>query len=363
LDPRVSRTTDAETVGNSTPQPLALPSVAPTKAVARFEGTAAPGLRVVLSAEGSTGDDLRYLWVQTRGPEVHLEPADVMRTSFLVPTGATDLAFHLVVAGRSGVDRKILEIPLDLHSRPSLPPVVVADAGDDQVAVVGHRVTLNGIRSTPRERTAYRWIQIAGAEVLEPIEEAWTYSFVPVEPGTYRFLLVVASEGVISRPDEVRVAVQAEGPSDVRPSARIDLVDRFTRGLIRSVEGGRAAADKLADAFEGLGERMSLYRTYEDLFSEASRRINAALPPDSSPCDEWDRLVFEPLSGQIVEGMRGAGLDLDRDEARIQPLSDDQKARLAALFRGIARGFRSGASDADAPAESANGNPSQNRGK
>ncbi len=359
-DARIARTAGPEAEGEAVPRALAIPSLAPTKAVARFEGTAAPGLSVVLSAEGSTGEDLRFLWVQTRGPEVHLDRPDAARATFLVPSGATDMAFHLVVAGRSGVDRKVLDIPIELHARPTLPPIVVADAGDDQVAVVGHRVTLNGIRSTPRERAAFRWIQVAGPEAIERNDEAWICSFVPVEPGIYRFLLVVAADGIISPPDEVRVAVQSEAPAEIRPSARIDLIDRFARGRIREVEGGRAAASRLADAFDGVAERMSLYRTYEDVFSEASRRIEAAVQAGTAPRDAWDRLVFEPLSGQIVEGMLGAGLDLDRDEARTQPLSGDQKARLAALFRGIGRGLRAGASDAEESAVSSNGKPSEN---
>jgi hypothetical protein len=315
-----------------------------SKAVAKFEGTAAPGLRIWLNAEGSRGDDLHFLWLQTRGPEVHLEKTDVARVPILVPGNAIELAFRLIVSGKSGMDQTSLDIPLELHARPSLPPLVVADAGDDQTGVVGHRITLNGIRSRPRERAAYRWIQVAGPAVSEPVEEAWIYSFVPTEPGLYRFVLVVAAEGVISPPDMVSVAVTA-GP----PAALADQPERQQQNpiagqahsRIRQIDDGLQYAHELATAFEDVAKRASVYSSYEELFSEISRRIDSALPREQTDREEWDRVVFIPLTKQIVQSLKQVGLDLNRDSAQTKPLSEVQKERLSALFLGIARGFRS----------------------
>lgn len=358
-DSRMTLTAGPAEPDAQVPQPPTIHALTAPKAVARFEGTAAPGLRVGLNAEGTTGAELRYLWVQTQGPEVRIDRADTPKASFIVPAGAKELAFHLIVAGRGGVDRKVVRIPVESAAMP-MPPVVAADPGDDQVAVVNHRVTLNGLRSIPSDRAAFRWIQVAGPEVLEWNEEGKTCSFVPVEPGTYRFLLVVAADGAISRPAAVQVVVESEGPPGVRPSARVDLIDRFARGCLRDIEGSRALATPLADAFDQVAERMPLYHDYAEAQSELVRRVGAILPTDAGRRDSWDRLVFEPLSDQIVEALRGTGLDLDGEGAELGKLTGEQRARLAALFRGIARGFRAGSQVGDdADGQAAGGHPTQ----
>lgn len=335
------------------------PAAAGVKAVARIEGTAAPGLRITLSGRGSSGEGLRFLWIQTRGPAVTLDPADAPEVSFVVPGEATDLGFHLVVAGPGGVDRAVLDVPLQLHARPSLPPLVVADAGDDQVAVVGRRVTLNGLRSRPRERLAYRWIQVEGPPVRDQHEEAWVVSFVPTGTGLHRFLLVVSADGVISRPDEVLVSVisEAEAPRELRAasrdqptrtartSQRPDPIEAEARRRLASVDGTARNARDLAGAFDAVADRMGLYDAYADVFSEISRRLDAILPPESSRRDSWDRSVFEPLSDRIVQSLRP--LDLDPAEEPDRTLNPEQKDRLVSLFRSIARGFRAAAPAAD----------------
>ena len=204
----------------------------------------------------------------------HPRKKDAARVSVLVPGNATELAFRLIVSGQGGMDQTALDIPLELHSRPSLPPLVVADAGDDQVGVVGNRVTLNGIRSRPRERAAYRWIPIAGPPLKDPVEEAWIYSFVPTEPGLYRFVLVVAAEGVISPADLVNVSVTAAPPRPWLQSERAQQnpIIGQARDRIRQVEDGSVYARELAAAFEDVAKRASVYSSYDELFSEIAPR-------------------------------------------------------------------------------------------
>lgn len=331
------------------------------KAVARLKGTASPGLRITLSGGDSRGNNLRFLWVQTRGPEVVLDRPEASEVSFIVPAEATAMTFHLVVAGRGGFDRAVLEIPVEQRSRPEMRAMVVADAGDDQVAVVGHRVTLNGIRSQPRSRLAYRWIQIEGRGVSDRTEEGCFYSFVPAEPGLHRFLLVVSSDGFISQPDEVRVSVlpQGEAPPGLRSASRERGVHqkgdpdeaaaepalRQARQLLSTMAGGARTGRELAVAFEGIAGRISVYTTYGEVLSEISRRIDAVLPHGSVERAEWDRVVFEPLSQRIIRSLRPVGLDLSMDQSEDKSLTDEQKDTLAVLFRGIARGFRAGLSD------------------
>ena len=72
------------------PQPAHQPETPPipTRAVPRFDGVPAPGLRVWLDARGSTGEGNRYKWIQTRGPAVNLDLPEADHVSFIVPTGA-----------------------------------------------------------------------------------------------------------------------------------------------------------------------------------------------------------------------------------------------------------------------------------
>jgi hypothetical protein len=339
------------------PAPAAEAPAETVKAVAKVEGVAAPGLRIKLTARESVGLGLRYLWVQTRGPEVKLERADDAEISFIVPGEATELAFQLIVAGTGGVDRTALVVPLQLHARPSLPAVVSADAGDDQMAIVGHRVTLNGVRCRPRDQLAYRWIYVSGPPIRDRAEEAWLCSFVPTAPGLHRFLLVVATEGVISKPDEVIISVVAasEAPRELQAAASQRSGDGVTTAttaapsvskplealtgrLLTAIEPDGKHARDLAGAFNAVADRISLYDTYADLFSEISRRLDRILPADTSRREAWDQELFEPLSDQIVAALKPLDLDPSRDADR--SLNSEQKRRLEALFREIASGFQ-----------------------
>ena len=109
--------------------------------------------------------------------------------------------------------------------------------------------------------------------------------------------------------------------------------------------GGARTGRELAVAFEGIAGRISVYTTYGEVLSEISRRIDAVLPHGSVERAEWDRVVFEPLSQRIIHSLRPVGLDLSMDQSEDKSLTDEQKDTLAALFRGIARGFRAGESD------------------
>lgn len=327
----------------------AAPSVSrKVKAAAKVEGTPAPGLRITLSGRESIGEALRYLWVQTKGPEVRLERSDSPTISFLVPGGATELAFQLIVAGPHGVDRVAVNVPLQLLPKPILPAVVQADAGDDQVAVVGRRVTLNAVRSQPRDRVAFRWIQAEGSAVKDQSEESWICSFVPTGTGLHRFMLVVSADGVISKPDEVLVSVlsESDAPSDLRAAASRGVgetrgaspAEALARRLLTSVEPGGQHGRDLAGAFESVADRLALYHSYADLHSEIARRLGAIVPSEPIEREAWDEALFLPLSGQIVSAMKA--LNLDPADQPDRALNPEHKKRLDDLFRDFARGFR-----------------------
>jgi hypothetical protein len=322
--------------------PKPLNSAVRPRAVASFEGTPAPGLPITLRADRSTGDELRVRWVQTRGPQVRLDDPEALVAHFTTPEGSGSLGFELVAANAAGVDSANLTILVDDHGQEAPATSLRADAGDDQLGLVGRQVTLNGMRSEPRGRIGFRWIQTGGPEARLKIEQGQVFSFVPTAPGVYSFALVVASGSAISEPDIVRVSVGAgtgsgmEPPSVVAPETLRDVA----RSALGSIRGGPDAAEDLAQAFHGVADRMALYRAYADVFLEMSRRLEWVLPEEPAKRAVWNDRLFAPLTTQLIEGLRPEGLDLRQADAQTTPLTAAQKARLADMLREMAEGFR-----------------------
>jgi hypothetical protein len=219
-----------------------------------------------------------------------------------------------------------------------------ADAGDDQVGLVGRRVTLNGRRSMPAGRLGFRWIQVEGPPVRTRIEESDLLTFLPEAPGVYRFGLVVADGSVISEPDFAMVAVVSEAPQAPRgPAAASRPVSpqEAARTALMTLAEGPRSAKGLAEAFEDVAGRIDLYSTYADLLQGSSSRLEAILPPDPARRQIWNERLFIPLSKRLIDDLRSAGLDLSRPEGLNVVLSPDHRTRLAEEFQSMARGFRS----------------------
>jgi hypothetical protein len=331
------------------------PLAVPTKAIAKFNGSPAPGLKLELDATRSIGDELRFSWLQTRGPKIELARPDSPRLSLTVPGDASELAFVLFASGRGGTDRTELVIPLVLHPGAGRPGSLVADAGDDQTAVVEHRVTLNGLRSRqlapggdpgsqPGGRLAYRWIQVSGPAV-PTIEQSWVCMFTPREPGLYRFLLVIASNGEISQPDAVDIWVTNQVPRELTDGSvpQSDATPSKISAGLRAIPGGLAKASELATTFEEASRRIGLYTAYQDVQLDLSRGLLSIIPSGETSRAAWERALLNPLSQAIVRSMAPTGLDLSNPEADSLPLDDAQKQRLRALFIEIARGCRAAA--------------------
>lgn len=223
-------------------------------------------------------------------------------------------------------------------------PRLVADAGDDQRVIVGRQVTLNGMRSEPRGRVGFRWIQTGGPAVRLKLEDGYIFSFVPEEPGLYRFTLLVAAGGVISGPASVEVwAAPHAGFAPTAASGAV-ATGAPTAALLRSAlqlapDGPRNAA-ALAELFGRIAQRMELYTNYAEVHQELSRELEAIVPSDPTRRRVWIETVFQPLSGRLVDAMWAEGLDLRRPEARTAVLTNSRKARLAELFQEMAEGAR-----------------------
>ncbi len=321
----------------------------PLRAVARFEGTPEPGQTITLSAAGSTGETPRIHWLQIRGPAVRLDHPTEKEARFTVPDAEGPLGFVLAVADAQGLDTTELSIPVGSTGQSRGAQSPRADAGDDQLGLVGRQVTLNGIGSEPRGKIGYRWVQTGGPTVRLKIEDGYIFSFVPTVPGVYRFALVVSSGLSISEPDEVCVTVGAgtrgtiAGAGSLGTSSTAQQVptQEVARTGLAALRLGPKVTEPLARAFEDTADRLDLYQTYADAFSEMSRRLELNLPEDPTQRNLWVERLFHPLTARVIEVMLPEGLDLRRPEGQSFTLSEGQKAVLAEQFRLMAEGLRS----------------------
>ena len=200
-------------------------------------------------------------------------------------------------------------------------------------------MVLNGVRSEPRGKIRYRWVQAGGPKVSLKATDGPTATFVPAASGTYQFALVVAtSSGVISEASTVsvtvggKVRVAADGPSMA--------IDELARVSLSSIEGGSRYADDLSKAFDAVADGIGSFRTFADAIAETTRRLDAVVPRDKEQRAVWIDQLFAPLMARLVSGMKDDNLDLAQPAAQAKPLTRDQKARLAEQFRYAAAGLR-----------------------
>lgn len=225
-------------------------------------------------------------------------------------------------------------------ANPAGPPSLRADAGDDQIAVVSRQVTLAGQRSQPCENVGFRWIQVGGPPVRLQLEQGMYLSFVPEEPGRYRFALMIAAGNRISEPATVEVAVQPDKAlSRISPGVLPSLEEQI-RASLRILPEGPALAAPLAGVFDRVAQRMDLYASYDEAFQEMSRQLDAIVPPDPLRRRAWIEGLFQPLTGQVIEALRADGLDLRLPGARTAPLTPAQKNYLSVVFHTLAAGAR-----------------------
>ncbi len=254
------------------------------------------------------------------------------------------LAILLAPAGARGDD------PPTPRTRPAASPArreaaaPRADAGDDQIGLVGRRITLNAGSSTPRDAT-FKWFLLSGPKVDQSTQDGCYYSFTPTTVGTYRFGLVVAAcrgeVAVISDIDEVVVTV-GEVPAGVLgggvPAPTTAAIDRMLQGP--GAAAGRATLEQAAVAFESVAARAPLYASFSDLSAELMRRLDVVIPADPNWRRYWSEAIFAPLTDHVVVEMRREGLDLSGPQGRDQPLDKAHQEHLQRLFASYAQEFR-----------------------
>jgi hypothetical protein len=255
------------------------------------------------------------------------------------------LAACLAAAGARGEDEPAPTV------RPAASPTAApaasaprADAGDDQIGLVGRRITLNAGASTPRAAT-YKWFLLSGPEIDEPTQDGCYYSFTPTAAGTYRFGLVIAScrgnVAVVSDIDEVVVTV-GEGPEGLRvggaPSLTTAAIDRMLQGP--GAAAGRVTLEQAAGAFDSVSARVPLYASFSDLSAELMRRLDVVIPAEPEWRRYWSEAIFAPLTEHVVAEMRREGLDLGSPQGRDRPLGRAHQEQLRRLFASYAQEFR-----------------------
>lgn len=326
--------------------------------VVEYGGAVVPGKRIELDLQGVEAPGARYEWAQVEGPPLRIEDPTGPRASLVVPARTRRLGFILTVSdARGGVKRYRINVPVQADPTPASDAGGAApgascraEAGDDQIGLVGCRLTLDGSGSVPAEGLLYRWIQVAGPAAGEPRQNGPYYSFRPTAPGYHRFALVVAG-ATISEPDYVTVtvgempspAVQAPPATAPSPASRPEPSD-YSLELIAIgaalAPNGAAVAGPLADVFDAAAGALPGYPTYAAVQADIVRRCDAIVPGDPAARAQWSRLVLEPLTQYTVASLAPVGLDPRSPASAQQAMGPAQRQQLADVFRSIARVLR-----------------------
>ena len=353
---------DPEALSRVAQSSVVSPSPGDAAQVAKVEvkGAATPGSRVRLQVEDPGRPGRHYLWFQTEGPPVDLNGRSEPELKVTIPPGAEELGFLLVVGDEHGLREASVTIPVLTPSGSAAealargdagPGEPRANAGDDQIGLVGRRITLNASGSTPTQGLDYRWIQVGGPEVESVVEAAKFLSFIPKVGGRYRFGLVVAHENRISAPDYATVDVglmvgTGPSPGSATPAVASPLLPLATGGgeldaivgsALASLDDAPSLVGQLAEAFEATALRLDLYKTSAELFGELTRRMDTIVPKDPTRRARWNTAFFEPLTRLLIAQLLPLGLDLRTTPGYVAPLTDLQKQEVRGQFQHLVK--------------------------
>ncbi len=188
---------------------------------------------VTLNGSGSNdpdNDSISYLWEQTEGPHVVLSDSTAVQSTFIAPDVSTDgvsLSFKLTVEDYGGL--KATGTCIVNVLRINAPPV--ADAGDDQTAVEGDTVTLDGSGSHDSDDniTSYRWIQTGGSPITlsDPtvVQPTFTLPSVEWSGGSFVFQLTVKDNGGLEDSDTCTISATSAASSPPIPDIKANSQD------------------------------------------------------------------------------------------------------------------------------------------
>jgi len=150
------------------------------------------------------GSALTYAWRQLEGPAVALADDGTAQPSLVAPRATTTLRFALEVSDGQAVSAPD-EVTVSVQNR-----APTASAGADQVALLGHVVTLEAPDShdPDGDPLAVTWFQRSGPPVVLAAQPGGSATFVaPATPSLLEFGLVVSDGEAISPEDGLRVQV------------------------------------------------------------------------------------------------------------------------------------------------------------
>ena len=173
------------------------------------------GAVVVLDGTGSSDEgQFSYTWVQTGGPSVTLDNANLARPRFTAPAGqasATPITFELTIDDGIATATDSVVVTVEANTAP------VADAGADQGPIdSGQTVTLNGTGSSDPEGSAltYSWTQVSGptATLSDASSAQPTFTAPDVNGQDDLVFELVVNDGQVDSPaDSVTIAVRGVG--------------------------------------------------------------------------------------------------------------------------------------------------------
>jgi hypothetical protein len=340
-------------------QEAAAPRIEVSTLDIRTDAPAVAGSKLALDAGRGASLGTRFLWIQTEGPPLEIRDPSRSAIEVTIPAGAEKLGFMLMAVTPELV--RVIRVNVPLQSDPSkaswgAQPTgrVKADAGDDQVGLVGHRVTLNGSRSRPSDGKNARWLQISGPGANAPLHQGLFFSYIPTSPGLYRFLLIVAGDGELSEPDEVTVLVGSPPPGAVGlaptatsplepagpPAASPITPELILAGALPRLGGRTRVAADVADVMDAIAHRASLYESFAVLQSELARRLDVVIPSEPATRATWADGVFGPLTAYTTTQLLATGLDVRQPQGLAKPLTSGQQEIVTEHFERLAWAFR-----------------------
>lgn len=325
------------------------------EAQVEYDGRVTPGSTINLNLQGAQVPGARYEWVQVEGPPVEIANPHEASVRLVVPSESSRLGFLLTVTVGETSRRYRVNVPVQAPdaaatgAAPPAPPTsCLAKGGDDQIGLVGRRLTLDGSQSTPRRGLAIRWLQVSGPAAGSPRQDGPYYSFLPASPGVYRFALVVAAAGEISEPDYVTVTVGDLPPAAAggtsggvapradasRPTLEVALAG------IGTLPGGPEAAAGLADAFGATASFSPPGAAFSAVQADLSTRCGAVVPADPSLRAAWTQAVLEPLSQYAIARLAPIGIDPRVPSTVVQPMTEAQRQQVNETLNTIAVALR-----------------------
>jgi PKD repeat protein len=184
------------------------------------------GAIVYLDGSGSSdrnGKSLTYNWTQLSGTIVTLSSPESVKTNFTAPAGfeAETLVFQLEVNNGTRSLTDTVAIRVDEGAVENRRPV--ANAGQDQNAKSGDRVTLDGSGSYDPDGgpLTYAWSQSAGppVSISEPNAVRASFTAPEVQAPTTLILQLQVSDGFFTATDWVNVAVRRRDAQNLPPTA------------------------------------------------------------------------------------------------------------------------------------------------